>query len=65
MSDISDFKMQRRSHASTGNDPVLLALGGRYGTGANYANRKRKVRGKYGRSFICFKSAGFKVYRGG
>ncbi len=27
MSDISNFKTQRRSHASTGTDPILLTLG--------------------------------------
>jgi DNA-binding XRE family transcriptional regulator len=27
MSDISGFKIKRRTHASTGNDPILLALG--------------------------------------
>lgn len=29
MSDISDIPVKRRSHASTGNDPLLLALGNR------------------------------------
>jgi DNA-binding XRE family transcriptional regulator len=27
MSDISDFKIKRRTHASTGEDPILLTLG--------------------------------------
>lgn len=27
MSDISGFQSKRRTHASTGNDPLLLALG--------------------------------------
>ncbi|MEZ5479539.1 MAG: helix-turn-helix domain-containing protein [Thiolinea sp.] len=29
MSDINDFSAKRRRHASTGNNPVLLALGNR------------------------------------